>query len=76
MHGATDPLVPVYQSAGMYEALQAAGAEAIFLPLAGHGHSVYWDHKGQFSFDNILHIFNFFKQALSLGGAPDFYPGG
>lgn len=38
MHGDQDPLVPFHQSVLLHEALQAAGANVTFVPLAGAGH--------------------------------------
>lgn len=64
MHGITDPLVPVYQSISFYEALKSAGADAVFIPLSGHGHSTYWDHAGRFREENVAHILRFLQKAL------------
>lgn len=41
-HGGKDPIVPIEQSEGLYKALLASGAEAMYLTnsLAGHGPSM------------------------------------
>lgn len=64
MHGTTDPLVPVYQSVSFYEALKSAGADAVFIPLSGYGHSTYWDHAGRFRKESVAHILRFLQNAL------------
>lgn len=64
MHGTTDPIVPIYQSVSFYQALKASGREAVFVPLAGHGHSTFWDHTGRFRKETMALAARFLEQHL------------
>lgn len=66
MHGTVDPVVPVSQAYEFHDRLEAAGTDVTLVPLAGHGHNILHDLKGNFKRENAAYIISFFDKYLNL----------